>query len=405
MNPYSSRGRLRTMGAADSPHGCHGQAMPGRSFKIGRIAGIPVGISPWWLVAVALFTWELGAVYYPAVVSGIAPGTAYALGLGSVLLLFASVLAHEFGHALVARRRGLEVVEIDLWLLGGVSRMSGRPRRAVDEVSYALAGPAVTFVLAAVFGAAALLLAGLPRSPVRALVDYELQMNLVLLVFNLLPAFPLDGGRVARAWLWRRRGDLLSATRTASAIGRMCGYAMVALGIFLTLSGWLVGLWLLVIGVFIISAAGAERLQEEVTAAFTGVAVGDLMSAPAVSLPAGMTLGEAQPYFTRYRYTAFPVIAPDGRAVGLLHTGQLETAPRSQLYQGLVSDWADRDPRLLVPSDSDVATLLESPAFARAGHAIVVDPDGRPIGVVSATDIQRAIRASRLGDGAGRRAA
>jgi Zn-dependent protease len=379
--------------------------VPGRSFKIGRIAGIPVGISPWWLVAVALFTWELGAVYYPAVISGIAPGTAYALGLASVLLLFASVLAHEFGHALVARRRGLEVEEIDLWLLGGVSRMSGRPKRPADEVSYALAGPAVTFVLVAVFGAAAFVLSGSPRSPVRALVDYEFQMNLVLLVFNLLPAFPLDGGRVARAWLWGRRGDLLTATRTASAVGRGCGLVMVALGVVLTLSGWLVGLWLLVIGVFIVGAAGAERLQEEVTAAFTGVAVGELMSSPVVSIPAAITLADAQPNFTRYRYTAFPVTDAAGRAAGLLRIEQLEGTPRSQRYQALVGDCADHDPRLLVPADSDVAALLESPAFARAGHAVVVDDDGRPIGMVSAADIQRAIRASRLGDGAGRRAA
>jgi Zn-dependent protease len=379
--------------------------MPGRTWRIGRIAGIPVGISPWWLVAVALFTWELGAAYYPAVIPHIAPVTAYALGLASVLLLFASVLAHEFGHALEARRRGLEMVEIDLWLLGGVSRMSGRPQRAADEVSYALAGPAVTFGLAVAFGAGAFVLSGSPRSPVRALVDYEFQMNLVLLVFNLLPAFPLDGGRVARAWLWGRRGDLPSATRTASAVGRACGLAMIALGVVLILSGRLVGLWLLVIGVFIVGAAGAEHLQEEVTAAFTGVAVSELMSAPAVTIPAQITLGEAQPYFTQYRYTAFPVTDSDGRTLGLLRVEELESTPRSQRYQALVTDCADHDPHLLVAPDSDVAALLESAAFARAGHAVVVDAEGRPTGVVSGTDIQRAIRASRLADGTGRAAA
>ena len=118
-----------------------------RSFRIARIAGIPVGISPWWVLIVALFTWVLGASYYPSAVHGIAPVAAYSLGLLSVLLLFASVLAHEFGHALVARRRGIEVVEIDLWLLGGVSRMKGRPRTPGDETLYAAAGPAVTAVI------------------------------------------------------------------------------------------------------------------------------------------------------------------------------------------------------------------------------------------------------------------
>ena len=128
--------------------------MPGRSIRIARIAGIPVGISPLWLIIVALITWSLGAGYYPGEVHGIAPLASYALGLGSALLLFASILAHEFGHALVARRRGVKIEEIDLWLLGGVARMSGRPQSASDELSFALAGPAVTAVVAAVFGRA-----------------------------------------------------------------------------------------------------------------------------------------------------------------------------------------------------------------------------------------------------------
>ncbi|HTX45904.1 MAG TPA: site-2 protease family protein, partial [Solirubrobacteraceae bacterium] len=179
--------------------------MFGRSYRVGRIAGIPVGVSPWWLVIVVLFTWVLGDSYYPSAVSGIAPATAYALGLASILLLFASILAHEFGHALVARGRGLEVEEIDLWLLGGVSKLRGQPQAPDDELRFALAGPAVTAVIAAVFGALAL---ALPRSvpaDLRAVIAYQGEINLILLFFNLIPAFPLDGGRVARALLWRRR--------------------------------------------------------------------------------------------------------------------------------------------------------------------------------------------------------
>lgn len=379
--------------------------MFGRTIRIGRIAGIPVGISPWWLVIVALFTWELGAGYYPAVMPGVARGEAYALGLASVLLLFASVLAHEFGHALVARRRGVEVQEIDLWLLGGVARMSGRPDSASDEFAYALAGPAVTAVVTAVFAGLAVLMAGTPHSAARALIDYQLQVNAMLLVLNLLPAFPLDGGRILRAWLWRRRGDLLAATEAAANIGRGCGYVMVGAGLLLTFSGWLIGLWLAVIGMFIASAAGAERMQEEVTAAFTGVAVCELMSAPAVSIPVELTLGDAEPWFAQHRYSAFPVVDGAGRAVGVLRIDDIERVPRSERYQVLVAERSDQDPALLVAPDTDVALLLRSPAFARVGRAVVVDPGGRPLGVVSSTDIQRAIRATRLGDGAGRRAA
>jgi Zn-dependent protease len=194
--------------------------MPGRSIRVARIAGIPVGVSPWWLVIVALFTWMLGASYYPSVVHGIAPATAYGLGLLSILLLFASILAHEFGHALVARRCGIEVEEIDLWLLGGVSKLRGRPQTPVDELRFAAAGPAVTAVIAAIFGAVALLLPGSTPAAIKAVVDYQAEINLFLLFFNLVPAFPLDGGRIARALLWRRGGDIAEATKTASGLGR-----------------------------------------------------------------------------------------------------------------------------------------------------------------------------------------
>ena len=158
--------------------------MLGRSFRIGRIAGIPVGVSPWWLVIVGLITWSLGASYFPEVVHGIVPGASYALGLVSALLLFASTLAHEFGHALVARRHGIEVEEIDLWLLGDVSRMRGEAHDPGDELRYALAGPAVTAVIAVVFGLALVLLPSSTPAVVRALVEYQVLVNGLIFVFQ-----------------------------------------------------------------------------------------------------------------------------------------------------------------------------------------------------------------------------
>ncbi len=233
--------------------------MPGRSYRIGRIAGIPVGVSPLWLVIVVLFTVALGAGYFPEEVHGISPVVSYALGLASVLLLFASILAHEFGHALVARRRGIEVQEIDLWLLGGVSRMRGEAHAPGDELAFALAGPAVTAVLAACFGALALLLPSSTPAVVRALIDYQALVNCLLLGFNLMPAFPLDGGRVLRSLLWRRSGDIGRSTATAASVGRGFGYLLIGLGGLEFLSGVPEGLWLALIGFFIVSAASAEQ--------------------------------------------------------------------------------------------------------------------------------------------------
>jgi Zn-dependent protease/predicted transcriptional regulator len=373
--------------------------MPGRSFRVARIAGIPVGISPLWLIIVALITWSLGAAYYPDQVHGIAPVAAYALGLASALLLFASILAHEFGHALVARGRGVEIEEIDLWLLGGVARMSGRPRRARDELSFALAGPAVTAVIAAIFGAVALALPASAPAALRALVVYQAEINLLILGFNLIPAFPLDGGRVARALLWLRSGNLAAATDTAAALGRVFGYVFIGLGVLALFSGAPGGLWFAVIGFFIVAAAGAERFQEQVEETFKGVSAGELMSHPVVSIPAGLSLYEAaQRYFAPHRYTSFPVIDADGRAMGLLTIDQLVRMTESRRRATLVEDVADRDPALQVAESEDVAALLGRPAFARLGRAVVVDESRRPVGIVSLTDVQRVLRAARLQD-------
>jgi Zn-dependent protease len=368
--------------------------MPGRSVRIARIARIPVGISPLWLIVVALTTWSLGAGYYPSEVHGITTAGSYALGLASALLLFASILAHEFGHALVARRRGVQIEEIDLWLLGGVARMSGEPRTAEDELHFALAGPAVTAVVAALFGALAVTLPSSAPAALRALVSYQAQINLLILGFNLVPAFPLDGGRVARALIWRRTGDMAAATNTATGLGRVFGYLLIAFGVLIAFNGEPAGLWFTLIGVFLVSAATAERMHEQVISAFTGVPAEELMSQPAISIPAEATLVEAQECFKRYRYTAFPVTDGAGRAVGILSLDHLNGTPPARWHGTRAGERADRDPALLIGGHEKIAHLLDQPAFARVGRAAVIDQEGLPVGVVSVTDVERALRAA-----------
>jgi Zn-dependent protease/predicted transcriptional regulator len=371
--------------------------MPGRSFRIARIAGIPVGVSPWWLVIVVLFTWVLGDSYFPEVIHGISPGASYALGLASVLLLFASILAHEFGHAIVARRRGIEIEEIDLWLLGGVSRMRGEAHGPRDELRYALAGPAVTAVIAMCFGAATLLLPSSTPAWVSALVEYQAFVNAAILVLNMLPAFPLDGGRVLRSLLWRRSGQIGRSTETAASVGRGFGYVMIALGALEFLAGGVEGLWLALIGFFIVMAAGQQSMGAQVQAALSGVRADELMSTPVVSIPARTPVAQAaSDYFLPYRYTAFPVVDEHSRAIGLVSVTQMEALTQRGQGARTLAELADHDPGLLVAADEDVARLLERPAFARVGRAVVVDDAGRPVGLVSITDVQRALRASRL---------
>jgi len=373
--------------------------VPGRSIRIARIAGIPIGVSPWWLVIVALITWSLGASYFPEEIHGIAPGASYALGLASALLLFASILAHEFGHALVARRHGIEVEGIDLWLLGGVSRMRGEAHNPDDELRYALAGPAVTAVIAVYFGAIALLLPSSTPAAVRVLVEYQALVNGLILVFNLLPAFPLDGGRVLRSLLWRRSGEIGRSTETAASVGRGFGYVMIALGGLELLSGAPEGLWLALIGFFIVMAAGAQAMGAQVQAALSGIHASELMSTPVVSIPERTSAAQASAeWFVPYRYTSFPVVDEQGRAIGLVSVTQMQALARHLRAEQLVGEIADRDPGLLVSGDEDVSRLLERPAFARVGRAVVVDEPGRPMGLISITDVQRTLRAAQLAD-------
>jgi CBS domain-containing protein len=222
------------------------------------------------------------------------------------------------------------------------------------------------------------------------------EVNLLILGFNLVPAFPLDGGRVARALLWRRSGDIGRATEIAAGIGRGFGYLLVGGGTLLWFSGAPGGLWFAVIGLFLIAAAGAERVQEQVVAMFTGVSAGEVMSQPAITLCAALTVSDAMSYFIRYRFTAFPVTDTAGRALGLLSIDQVKRWPQSKWATTLVEEIADRDRALLVGEQEDVAHLLDQRAFQRVGRAAVVDDAGRPVGVVSLTDIERTVRAMRV---------
>jgi Zn-dependent protease/predicted transcriptional regulator len=361
------------------------------------LAGIPIGINPLWLLIVALITWSLGASYYPDQVSGIAPGAAYVLGLISALLLFASIVLHELGHAVVARRRGVAIEGIDLWLLGGVARLKGAPHRPGDELRYAVAGPAVTVGVVALFGVVALALPAGTPDELRALVDYQLYVNALILGFNLLPAFPLDGGRILRAAVWARVEEMARATSIVAAIGRGFAYGFIFLGMVAVLEGAIGGLWFSLIGVFLILAGQAEEGAQRVQSALGGHQARELMTFPAVVIPADLTIEEAVSAFARYRYRSFPVL--DGeRVFGLLTIDRVEALAPEKRGTTLARDLAETDQELFVDEHDDVAELIQRSAFQRLGRAIVVTNRGG-VGILSITEVQRALRALGLRSG------
>ena len=368
--------------------------MPGGSVRIGRLAGIPIGINPLWLVIVALITWSLGSSYYPDEVSGIAPVAAYGLGLASALLLFASIVLHELGHAVVARRNGVTIEGIDLWLLGGVAKLGGEPHEPGDELRYAAAGPAVTLLIAAVFAIVLIALPAATPDAVQALVSYQFLINVVILVFNLLPAFPLDGGRILRAAVWARVRDLARATAIAASVGRGFAYLFIGLGLLAAVAGGIGGLWLTVIGVFLLFAGNAEESHQRVRVVLSGHRAGELMTYPAVLMPAAATIEEAVQILGHHRYRAFPVVDGD-RVLGLITIDRVEALPASRRSSTLVRDLVDTDPDLFTTEDADVADLVERPAFGRIGR-MVVRTDRGGVGILSITEVQRALRAMSL---------
>ena len=371
------------------------------SIRLGRVAGIPIGIHPLWLVVVAIITVSLGDGYYGTELPGTAPGWCYALGLASALLLFASVLLHELGHSLVARRVGVRIEEIDLWLLGGVAKMSGEPRSARDELRISAAGPAVSVALCGVFAALAVLV---PGAAADALLSYLALVNGLVAAFNLLPALPLVGGRIAHALLWPRLGSRDRATRVAAGIGQVFGWAFGALGILATLAGAPGGLWLVVVGAFIVVAARAEAWRAQVHESVEGLRAHELMSAPVVSIPARASVAEAiTAYAGMHPHAAFPVVDLRGRAIGLVTTRRLAAVPAAERASTLVAAIADRDADLLVEPDAALESLVGLEAFARVGRAVVLGTDRAPVGILSISEIQRRMEAARaLGVGSAR---
>jgi Zn-dependent protease len=355
--------------------------VPGRSIRIARIAGIPVGISPWWLLIVVLLTWSLADGYFAERDPALSAAAALALALAAVLLVFAGILAHEFAHAVVARRAGVEIEEIDLWLLGGVARMRSRPRRPMDELRFALAGPAVTALLAVLFLLLALALEPAAPPALQAFVDYQLRINAAIAAFNLLPALPLDGGRVARALLWRHTGDLRRATVLAAAGGRAVGYGLVALSPLALLAGASGAFWLALVGLFLVVAATGEQRQVELAEALGAVTVGALMEEPllltAVPRPSELRA------VLRTASRAPVMVGADGAVIGLL------SARRALRGEGGASAIVAAP---LVGPGERASALLDRPDFASVGAAVVVDDARRPVGVVAIADLERYVR-------------
>ena len=382
--------------------------MPARAaLTLFHFRGIRIGVDYSWFLVLFLVIIVISDTYSGSVSSESSP---YVLAVITALGFFGSILLHELGHALVATRNGIAITEITLWLFGGVARMARDTQSAGVEFRVAVAGPLVTLVLASIATAAGVALAGSEQgfldamrfqegaevSGPLAVLAWLASINVLVLIFNLIPAFPLDGGRIARAIAWRLTGDRNRATRFAAALGQGFAYLFVAIGVLLLLSGAaFAGIWIALIGFLLGSAARGTAMRTEVTSRIEGISVADVMDAEPVAIPDDATVERAlDEFFLRYRWPWFPVTDTAQRFLGLLVRESADAVPepvRATQRVGEVYE-ADSSGSLQVRTDAPLESLLGNDALRRLGGLAAVDADGRLRGIVTAQQVGRALR-------------
>ena len=370
------------------------------SISLGRIAGIKVGINASVFLIVAILVFGLATGQLPAAYPGRSIVAYVIAAIVAALLFLASLLAHELAHSLVARRNGIEVESIVLWLLGGVAQLRGEAKTPGADFRIAIVGPLTSLVLAIVFGLGAAGVASLGGAglPLGVLM-YLAATNALLAVFNLIPAAPLDGGRVLRAALWQFRGDRHAAAVNAARAGRILGFVMIALGVLQVVTGrGLGGVWLALIGWFVVSAATAEEQQARLGGRLAGVKVGQVMAVRPTVLDGNLTVADfiAQVALT-HQYSTYPLVDPNGRLTGLVTLNRVRAVPPELRATTRLQEIACPPSEVpIARPEESLVELLERMNGCADGRAVVVDDVGRVVGVVSASDVARSLQLADL---------
>jgi Zn-dependent protease/CBS domain-containing protein len=363
------------------------------NLSVGRFGGVELRLNWSLLAVVALIVWSLSEGVFPSQNPGLSHNTYLAMAVVASLLFLASIALHELGHSWVALREGIEVDSITLWLFGGVSELKGRFASPGAEFRVAVSGPLVSIVLGVLFMLIAVV--GLP-SEVDGVAAWLGYINLILAAFNLLPASPLDGGRVLHSVLWRAKGDFAWATRVASEIGQVFAYLFIALGIAVFIfQGSFSGAWLAFIGWFLLQGARAEARYVATEQALGGLRVRDLMARHPVTVDADSTVGRfMDDVASSQRFTTYPVLDGD-RPVGLLAFASVAAVPRSEWDTRRVRDtMIPLDEVPLLTEDELAVDALQELSAPTGNRALVID-NGHLAGLLSITDIARALEVGR----------
>ncbi|MBI4654340.1 MAG: site-2 protease family protein [Nitrospirae bacterium] len=342
------------------------------AWKIGTIMGIPIRVHFSWFIVFGLITWSLSTYYFPEAAPEL-PATSYWIkGTLAALLLFASVAFHELAHSFVAKRYGLSIASITLFIFGGVAHMKGEPPHPKAELRIAVAGPLSSFFLSIIFFYISLN----TDDGTKALFSYLARINLILGVFNLIPGFPMDGGRVLRAIIWEKKKDFFYATRKASGIGQKIALFFIFFGIFSIFAGVAGGLWLMLIGWFLYTASQASYQQSALQEVLLGVKVTDIMVRDLVTMSPSITLEDAvNDYFLRYGYGGFPVVE-DGKYIGMITLKEVKSVSRENHKNKKVSDVYVPHKRLWeISPNEEVMKALEVMIKEDVGRLVVKEGD------------------------------
>jgi Zn-dependent protease len=379
--------------------------MARRNFQLARIFGIRIGVGISWFLVLFLYIF-IFTPYFHEVLGG-SRTTAYLVTVASVLSFFVSLILHELGHALVARRNGLQVLGIELWALGGITRTAGAADSAGAEFRVAAAGPLVTVVVTALCVAVGAAVAvnhhffevaigrgGLHATPVVVWLSWVATLNVLVLILNLIPAFPLDGGQIAHSLIWWRTGDRNRATHVTGRLGQgfaiLLGAAGLALLVALRDSS---GIWLMFIALFIYQGGSAAVAQGFLGARIQKLRVSDIMDTEPVTIPAGTELLDArEQFFLRYRWPWFAVVDPAHHFLGVVRSERVEAEIAAGRPALEVSDVLEENLPIRVAEDQPLESVLRSEGLGRLGAMVAVDGEGTLRGVVTIAQIRQALR-------------
>jgi Zn-dependent protease len=380
----------------------------GKPITLFHVRGIRIAVDWSWFFVLFLVIFWLSQFYGNLLGETSSSSTPFLLALASAVGFFGSIVLHELGHAFVALRNGIGISSIQLWIFGGMARMSRESDSPRTEFQVAIAGPLVTLAIVlaltalgigaagwADFSKAALVESSAGTSGVLAMVAWLAMINFLVLVFNLLPAFPMDGGRVVRAIAWWRTGNRASATRFAANLGRAFGYLFIAAGILLVFDERVfAGVWLALIGFVVNGSARAATAQTALTSKISKLLVCDVMDREPVTISDQLTVEQAlDEYFLRYRWPWFPVVDAAHRFLGLVVRDKADEVPETSRTTSLVADVLERDDGTFqVREDAPLDTLLANRSLRRFGAVYAVDAEGKLSGVITAEQVGRALR-------------